>query len=217
MILVRAKEPKRWASPLNGSRGRRGGRRRRRGIRRGRRRCTMGQNQVILRHQKFTFPWAREWANEWAVRANERTDGRAVQYLRLYSCLFQTIVQSLSLPQPTPNSFLFPLKCSFFLLPHRRCARQWKMTSRPGWTTRRKERFAFSSARRRCLPPKSSNNSRLVVESIIETDNENYDDNGNEWMNEWMNEFHVENGRDFWEGRLKGHLFFHVSLIVGPL
>ena len=25
-----------------------------------RRRCTMGQNQVILRHQKFTFPRARE-------------------------------------------------------------------------------------------------------------------------------------------------------------
>ena len=23
-------------------------------------RCTMGQNQVILRHQKFTFPRARE-------------------------------------------------------------------------------------------------------------------------------------------------------------
>ena len=42
---------------------------------------TMGQNQVILRHQKFTFP-----------RVNERTDERVAQYLRLYSCLFQTTV-----------------------------------------------------------------------------------------------------------------------------
>ena len=46
---------------------------------------TMGQNQVILRHQKFTFPRAREWANE-------RTDERVAQYLRLDSCLFQTTV-----------------------------------------------------------------------------------------------------------------------------
>ena len=52
----------------------------------------MGQNQVLLRHQKFTFPWAREWA-KWAVRANERTDERGAQYLSLYSCLFQTTVR----------------------------------------------------------------------------------------------------------------------------
>ena len=56
-------------------------------------RSTMGQNQVILRHQKFTFPRAREQANEWAVRANERTDEWVAQYLRLDSCLFQTTVQ----------------------------------------------------------------------------------------------------------------------------
>ena len=35
--------------------------------------CTMGQNQVILRHQSFTFPRARglvsERANEWAQRS----------------------------------------------------------------------------------------------------------------------------------------------------
>ena len=37
---------------------------------------TMGQNQVILRHQKFTFPQAREWA-KWAVRANEWAQRRA--------------------------------------------------------------------------------------------------------------------------------------------
>ena len=34
-----------------------------------------------------------EQANEWAVRANERTDERVAQYLRLDSCLFQTIVR----------------------------------------------------------------------------------------------------------------------------
>ena len=33
-----------------------------------------------------------EQANEWAVRVNERTDERVTQYLRLYSCLFQTTV-----------------------------------------------------------------------------------------------------------------------------
>ena len=33
-----------------------------------------------------------EQANEWAVRANERTDERVAQYLRIDSCLFQTIV-----------------------------------------------------------------------------------------------------------------------------
>ena len=35
--------------------------------------CTMGQNHFILRHQKFTFPRAREWA-KWA---SERTSGRS--------------------------------------------------------------------------------------------------------------------------------------------
>ena len=43
-------------------------------------RLTMGQNQVILRHQKFTFPWvrewAREWAKEWAKRASEQASER---------------------------------------------------------------------------------------------------------------------------------------------
>ena len=34
-----------------------------------------------------------EQANEWAVRANEQTDEQVTQYLRLYSCLFQTTVQ----------------------------------------------------------------------------------------------------------------------------
>ena len=36
-----------------------------------------------------------ERANEWAVRANERTDERVAQYLRLDSCLFQTTVEYL--------------------------------------------------------------------------------------------------------------------------
>ena len=36
---------------------------------------------------------ASERANEWAVRANERTDERVGQYLRLDSCLFQTTVR----------------------------------------------------------------------------------------------------------------------------
>ena len=65
-------------------------------------RCTMGQNQVILRRQKSTFPRAREWAKwvsektiEWAVRTNERTEERVAQYLRLYACLFQTTVRCL--------------------------------------------------------------------------------------------------------------------------
>ena len=40
-----------------------------------------------------------EQANEWAVRANERTDERVAQYLRLYSCLFQTTVPWSSLNQ----------------------------------------------------------------------------------------------------------------------
>ena len=31
--------------------------------------------------------------SEWAVRANERTDERVAQYLRLHSCLFQTTVR----------------------------------------------------------------------------------------------------------------------------
>ena len=33
-------------------------------------------------------------SHEWAVRANERTDERVAQYLRLDSCLFQTTVES---------------------------------------------------------------------------------------------------------------------------
>ena len=33
-----------------------------------------------------------EQANELALRANKRTDERVAQYLRLYSCLFQTTV-----------------------------------------------------------------------------------------------------------------------------
>ena len=73
--------------------------------------------------QSFTFPRAREWAkwtskrtsehsggrerseqsrareqvsvkvNKWVVEANERTDERVAQYLRLYSCSFHTTVQ----------------------------------------------------------------------------------------------------------------------------
>ena len=35
--------------------------------------CTVGQDQVILRHQKFTFPRAREWASKWT---SERSGGR---------------------------------------------------------------------------------------------------------------------------------------------
>ena len=68
-------------------------------------RRTMGQNQVILRHWKFTFPKARDWAkwaservsaaegasegsnseqaNEWAVRANERTSEWPSTYLSI--------------------------------------------------------------------------------------------------------------------------------------
>ena len=34
-----------------------------------------------------------EQASEWAVRANEQTDERVAQYLRLDSCLFKTTVQ----------------------------------------------------------------------------------------------------------------------------
>ena len=37
---------------------------------------TMGQNQVILRHQKFTFPRAREWAKWASERTSERSGGR---------------------------------------------------------------------------------------------------------------------------------------------
>ena len=36
----------------------------------------MGQNQVILRHQKFTFPQAREWAKWASERTSERSGGR---------------------------------------------------------------------------------------------------------------------------------------------
>ena len=36
----------------------------------------MGQNQVILRHQKFTFPRAREWAKGASERTSERSGGR---------------------------------------------------------------------------------------------------------------------------------------------
>ena len=38
--------------------------------------CTMGQNQVILRHQKITFPSARDWA-KWVSGASKRANGRA--------------------------------------------------------------------------------------------------------------------------------------------
>ena len=40
--------------------------------------CTLGQNQVILRHQKFTFPWAREWA-KWASKQMSERSGRREQ------------------------------------------------------------------------------------------------------------------------------------------
>ena len=85
---------------------------------RSRQRCTMGQNQVILRHGIMHFPTskqvskvserANEWAprrmreasspkqaNEWSVQANERADEWVAQYLHLNSCLFQTIVRRL--------------------------------------------------------------------------------------------------------------------------
>ena len=76
----------------------------------------MGQNPVILRHQKFTFPQVREWA-KWASEgtskrsggrerseqseASERVSGaseRGNGQVSLDSCLFQTTVHSLSLP-----------------------------------------------------------------------------------------------------------------------
>ena len=41
--------------------------------------------------QSFSVPRARKWA-KWAVRANERMDKQAAQYLSLSSCLFQTTV-----------------------------------------------------------------------------------------------------------------------------
>ena len=34
------------------------------------------------------------------MRANERTDERVAQYLRLYSCLFQTIVHWVNIVRP---------------------------------------------------------------------------------------------------------------------
>ena len=60
-------------------------RRRRRLVLKGRRRrfqssptrgSTMGQNQVILRHQKFAFPRAREWAKWASERTSEGSGGR---------------------------------------------------------------------------------------------------------------------------------------------
>ena len=88
---------------------------------RSRQQRTMGQNQGILRHGIIHFPTSEgvskvserenEWAqrrareasspkkaNEWAVQANERADERVAQYLRLNSCLFQTIVRRLDVP-----------------------------------------------------------------------------------------------------------------------
>ena len=38
--------------------------------------CTVGQIQVILRHQKFTFPRAREWAKWASKQTSERSGGR---------------------------------------------------------------------------------------------------------------------------------------------
>ena len=37
--------------------------------------CDMGQNQVILRHQKFTFPRARKWAKWASKRMSELSGG----------------------------------------------------------------------------------------------------------------------------------------------
>ena len=37
---------------------------------------TMGQNQVILRHQKFTFPRAREWAKRVSEQTSDRSGAR---------------------------------------------------------------------------------------------------------------------------------------------
>ena len=76
--------------------------------------CTMGQNQVILRHQKFTFPRARFWAkwasertsaaedaseassaeqaNEWAVQASERTDERVVPIYSQQRSVYQNFL-----------------------------------------------------------------------------------------------------------------------------
>ena len=52
---------------------------------------TMGQNQVILRHQKFTFPQAREWA-KWARELTsercERTSGQASGPVLTFLILF---------------------------------------------------------------------------------------------------------------------------------
>ena len=41
-----------------------------------RRQRTMGQNQVIMRHQKFTFPRAREWAKWAREQTSDRSGGR---------------------------------------------------------------------------------------------------------------------------------------------
>ena len=46
-------------------------------------RPTMGQNQVILRHQKFTFPRAREWA-KWASERCEQTSERTSEWPSTY-------------------------------------------------------------------------------------------------------------------------------------
>ena len=57
-----------------------------------------------------------EQANELVVQANERTDERVAQYLRLDSCLFQTIVRC---PQRI-KTFVPLFSYCFFLLPPRK-------------------------------------------------------------------------------------------------
>ena len=55
---------------------------------------TMGQNQVILRHQKFTFPraerewakWASERTSEWCERMSEWTSEWPSTYVSILVC-----------------------------------------------------------------------------------------------------------------------------------
>ena len=99
----------------------------------------MGQNQVILRHKKFTVPWAREWVRAkqagWSKRTREQcertskrmreqtSDERVAQY---FSWFFWTIerrkISYRILPKEHPGRFwnlnlpLLPAILHLFLL-----------------------------------------------------------------------------------------------------
>ena len=98
-------------------------------------RSTMGQNQVIVRHQKFNFPQAREWAKwasavegaseasspeqakEWAVRANERTDERVAEYFSLFSWLYWPTMQTMDISYKLrSNEYVFTVALSIKVL-----------------------------------------------------------------------------------------------------